>query len=65
MCIRDSIYAYDLYPDYARAEELGVTMTSLDEIVENCDIISIHIPPSKETYHMFNDGLLSRMKDGA
>lgn len=64
-CFHADIYAYDLYPDYARAEELGVTMTSLDEIVENCDIISIHIPPSKETYHMFNDGLLSRMKDGA
>lgn len=59
------VYAYDIYPDYQYAEKLGVTMTSLNEIIENCDIISLHIPLSKETYHMFNDELIERMKTGS
>lgn len=64
-CFRAEVYAYDLYPNYQRAQELKVKMVGLDEIIENCDIISIHIPPSKESYHMFDNKLIGRMKDGA
>ena len=59
------VYAYDLYPNEERARELGVTMAGLEEIIETCDAVSIHIPPSKESYHMFDGKLLDRMKDGA
>ena len=34
-----NIVAYDLYPDYAFAEEQGITYTTLDELYKQSDII--------------------------
>lgn len=59
------VLAYDLYPDYQSAEQLGVTLTSMDEIIIQSDIISLHIPSSRETYHLFNKETFSRMKKGS
>lgn len=59
------VIAYDLFPNYEAAERLGVTMVSMDEIIEQSDIISLHIPPSKETYHLFNKDTFVRMKKGS
>ena len=59
------VIAYDLFPDYEAAERLGVTIVSMDEIIETSDIISLHIPPSKETYHLFNKKTFKRMKKGS
>jgi D-lactate dehydrogenase len=38
---------------------------SLEEIYEKCDIISLHIPLTKETHHMLNDNAFSKMKKNA
>lgn len=59
------ILAYDLYPDHETAKKLGVSLVSLEEIIRESDIISLHIPPSKETYHLFDRTTLSRMKEGS
>ena len=40
------------------------TFASMDEIYERCDIISFHVPLTKDTYHMVNDETLEKMKDG-
>lgn len=59
------VIAYDLYPDMKAAEDLGVTMTTLEEVIKKSDIVSIHIPATAETYHMFNAETIASMKDGA
>ncbi|WP_207454790.1 phosphoglycerate dehydrogenase [Desertivibrio insolitus] len=43
------IIGYDPYVSPARAQQLGVTLASLDEVMEQSDFITIHIPKTPET----------------
>jgi formate dehydrogenase len=46
--------------------ELGVTYhSSVSEMVELCDVVTINCPLHPETEHLFDDGMLGRMKRGA
>jgi len=47
------------------AAELGVTMTDLQSVITRSDIVSIHIPATPETHHLFNRETIAIMKDGA
>ncbi len=47
----------ELYNNY------DVEKVSFDELLERSDIISIHAPLNKETYHIFNKDAFSKMKD--
>lgn len=59
------IKAFDIYMNEKLAEELGVEATTLDDIIENSDVISLHIPATAENHHMFNAQTFARMKKGA
>ena len=59
------VYAYDLYPNLEEAERLGVTMTDLDTIVRECDVISLHVPCTAETTGLFNESMFRKMKKSA
>jgi D-3-phosphoglycerate dehydrogenase len=48
----------DQYSDYA-------TIVSLDELLEQSDIISLHTPITEETKGMINKDTFAKMKDGA
>jgi D-3-phosphoglycerate dehydrogenase len=49
-----------------RAEELDITMCdSMRELVSSSDIVSLHVPSSKDTRHLVDDGFLGLMKPGA
>lgn len=37
----------------------------LNELLQKADIISLHVPLSKETYHLLNDEAIGQMKSGA
>ena len=39
-----NVVAYDPYVTAARAQQLGVTLLSLDELLETADFITIHMP---------------------
>lgn len=43
---------------------LGVPYVSRDEIIETCDVISLHCPLTPETRHLINDRAVERMRDG-
>ena len=60
-----TVKAYDLYPNEAAAKELGVAMVSQDEIIETCDVVSLHAPATEENYHLFGEETFKRMRDGA
>ncbi len=47
------------------AERLGVRMVDLDTLLAESDYVSLHIPLSRETYHLFDAARIARMKRGA
>ena len=47
------------------AKEYGVTMMSRDEVIANCDILSLHIPGTSDNIHMMNDETFGMMKKGS
>lgn len=52
-----------LDPNLERA--LGATFMSLDELCATSDFVSIHVPLTKDTRHLFDAARLARMKRGA
>ena len=56
------ILAYDLYPNHS-LDSLA-EYVSLDELLECCDILSLHAPATKDNYHLIDKSALARMKDG-
>lgn len=42
----------------------GAKFVELDELISKSDIISIHAPLTKETYHMINNDSINKMKKG-
>lgn len=48
-----------------RAAKLGVSrVSSLDELIEKCDIISLHVALTAETKHLISAERIARMKQG-
>lgn len=59
------VIAYDPYFDAAFAAQHGVEQTTLDEAIQNADILSLHVPLTKETKYMIGEQAIARMKQGA
>jgi phosphoglycerate dehydrogenase-like enzyme len=47
------------------ASQMGVEKASLEELVSQCDVVTLHAPNLPQTYHMVDQNMLARMKDGA
>ncbi len=59
-----------LYHDPLRVEEgiekrLNCRYVSMDELLENSDIVTIHVPYSKDTHHLIGAGEIAKMKKTA
>ncbi|MDO5715504.1 MAG: D-2-hydroxyacid dehydrogenase [Tissierellia bacterium] len=59
------IIAYDPFVKPEDNKIDYVKIVSLDEIIENSDIITLHVPLTKDTKNMISDEEMERMKDGA
>jgi len=59
------IKLYDPYISAIEANELGVTLTNLDELIASSDIVSLHAPGTDECKHMINASNVSLIKNGA
>lgn len=59
------ILLYDPFISEEKAEAMGAKKASLEEVLKESDIISIHAPQIPETYHMFNADTLKLMKKDA
>lgn len=57
------LLGYDLYPN-AESEELGVKYVTMDELIRQSDIITLHAPLTPETHHLIDAKAVSSMKDG-
>ncbi len=59
------ILAFDMFPNKAKAAELGIELVDLDTVLRESDVISLHVPGTSETRHMINDAAFDKMKQGA
>lgn len=54
------------YPlSLSQEKEYNVTYMSADDILKNCDIVSLHIPSNKETFEYMNEERFAMMKKGS
>ncbi|ANF30357.1 phosphoglycerate dehydrogenase [Leifsonia xyli] len=60
-----NVIAYDPYVTSARAQQLGVQLVTLDELLAQADFVTIHMPKTPETTGMISDDQLAQMKDTA
>jgi len=59
------ILAYDKFPDEKLVKEFKVSYVSLEELLKNSDIITLHLPLTEETFHLLNKNNISLIKKGA
>lgn len=59
------VIVYDPYITDEVAKDLGVEITSLDTLVENADVMTIHVPLTPETKDLISEPQLNKMKDHA
>lgn len=54
------VIGYDLYP----SKDNGIDYVSLETLLEQSDLISLHCPLTDETYHLIRTETIQKMKDG-
>jgi D-3-phosphoglycerate dehydrogenase len=59
------VAAHDPFLPESAAGRLGVPMMGLDELLAWADIVTLHIPRTKETTNLLDEKALKRMKPGA
>jgi D-lactate dehydrogenase len=59
-----NIMAHDPSPNESLTEQYGVTFVSLEELLAESDVISVHVPHNDATHHMLGEEQFQQMKDG-
>lgn len=60
-----NIKAYERNPDFEKAKRLGYKGCSLDELLSDSDIITLHIPLTGDTHHFIDKEKVVMMKKGS
>ena len=59
------VLAFDVKQNKFLAEVLGFEYTSLENLLQNSDIISLHVPAATDTFHLINKKNIEIIKKGA
>lgn len=60
------VIAHDVHPDAAAAADRGFTyMGSLEGLLSQSDVVTLHVPYLKETHHLINKTTIKQIKKGA
>ena len=62
--LRMRAIAFDPMVSQERAQRLGVDLVSLDELLARADVITIHVPLTKDTRGLLDARAFGKMKDG-
>jgi len=62
--LRMKVLAYDPLVSEERAQQLGVEIAPLEEVLERADAITIHVPKTRETEGLIGAAAFARMKPG-
>lgn len=60
-----AVFAYDPYVTKEYADQRGVTLLPLDELLANADFLTVHVPLTDETRDLVDAKALASMKKGA
>ncbi len=60
-----NVIAYDAFPKEELCRQLGFKYVSLNELLANSDIISLHVPYLPSTHHLINSENIGTIKKGA
>jgi len=60
-----NILGYDPYVSEDYARELGIELLELDELLKRSDMVSLHVPKTKDTENFIGEKELAKMKKGA
>ena len=60
-----NVLGYDSRQDKKLAKTLGFTYVSLEDLLKNSDIITLHLPYNEHTHHLINSGNINLIKKGA
>ena len=58
------VIAHDPYISAEVAAGLGVALMSIDEVCAASDVVTLHLPSTPETRHLFNDARFSKCRPG-
>lgn len=58
------VIAYDPYVSEEHGKQIGVEVKSLEEVISEADIISLHLPKTETTKNLINKDIIGKMKDG-
>jgi D-lactate dehydrogenase len=61
---RMKVLAWDVKHDDAQARKIGFKYTHLDTLLEESDILTLHVPLTADTHHLLNAASLARCKPG-
>ena len=61
---RMTVIAYDPFLTEEKAQKMGISFGTLEEVLKVADFISIHTPLLKETRHLIDEKAFDLMKDG-
>ncbi|PID21757.1 phosphoglycerate dehydrogenase family protein [Sporosarcina sp. P3] len=59
-----NVVAYDPFVSAEIAAEYGVELLSLDDVLQQSDLISLHLPANQQTKEIINYSSIAKMKDG-
>lgn len=60
------VMVYDVFVDEESLKRMGaIKANSLEELLKNSDVVSLHVPLTKETKYMINANTIALMRDGA
>jgi D-lactate dehydrogenase len=59
------VVAYTHHPDEELARKLNIHFLELKELFRISDVVSLHVPYSKETHHMINKKNIKKFKKGS
>ena len=60
-----NVLAYDVHRDLKLAKSLGFKYVTLNDLLQNSNIISLHAPYNKSTHHLINRKNIKLIKNGA
>jgi len=59
------ILVFDKYPNLKKAEEIGMKYVDLQTLLEESDIVTLHVPLTLETERLIGEKEIKAMKNGA
>jgi D-lactate dehydrogenase len=59
------VVCFDPRPDEQFAQEEGIIYTSLDDLLTQSDVITLHVPYMPATHHLINTNNIEHVKQGA